>query len=496
LVRLCPALDGGEHLTMVSCADHASSAIARIHRFTVALGACLAIMAVWASGASAFVYWANFNTNAIGRANLDGSGVDQDFIVTATSVEGVTVDSSYVYWSNFGFAASGSIGRANLDGSGVNQRFISGANYPSGVAVDSGHIYWANNGNSLIGQPGTIGRANLDGSGVDQSFITAGAYPAGVAVDGEYIYWTDQAGTIGRANLDGSGVDDSFITGASDPIGVAVDSGHIYWTNTTGPSTGSIGRANLDGSGVDQDFITGASSPVGVTVDSGHVYWSNAGSMTIGRANLDGSGVDQSFIAGADSPEGLVADVLGARDPTATTVNCSPDRVPVGQFTTCTATVTDSALSPTTPTGIVSFRSDGGGSSDSGAGAFSDSGSCTLSATAITGVASCSTHYEPGVNGWGANTITASYGGDQSHAASVERGTVDVICDCDRGAQQGRRQSGDDRRCRSGDPGAVQQPPHDHWLGELPAWLPSGGPVGRLEPDPDLQAGYPDARRS
>ena len=65
----------------------------------------------------------------------------------------------------------GTIGRANLDGTGVNQSFITGASSPRGVAVDAAHVYWANPGT------GTIGRANLDGTGANQSFITGASRP-------------------------------------------------------------------------------------------------------------------------------------------------------------------------------------------------------------------------------------------------------------------------------------------------------------------------------
>jgi virginiamycin B lyase len=40
-----------------------------------------------------------------------------------------------VYWANFG---SGAIGRADLDGKNPNKSFISGASVPAGVAVDAG----------------------------------------------------------------------------------------------------------------------------------------------------------------------------------------------------------------------------------------------------------------------------------------------------------------------------------------------------------------------
>jgi virginiamycin B lyase len=70
------------------------------------------------------------------------------------------------------------IGRADLNGQNVNQNFITGASSPRGVAVDSGHIYWPNGDIN-----GTIGRADLDGQNVNQSFITGAVTPEGVAVD-------------------------------------------------------------------------------------------------------------------------------------------------------------------------------------------------------------------------------------------------------------------------------------------------------------------------
>jgi len=82
----------------------------------------------------AHVYWANNNTGMIGRADLDGSNPDQEFIVTdSTDLEGVAVDAAHVYWTD---TAGDKIGRANLDGTSPNQRFITGAIGPRGIAVD------------------------------------------------------------------------------------------------------------------------------------------------------------------------------------------------------------------------------------------------------------------------------------------------------------------------------------------------------------------------
>jgi hypothetical protein len=106
-------------------------------------------------------------------------------------------------------------------------------------------------------------------------------------------------------------------------------------------------------------------------------------------------------------------------DSTTTGVICSPGAVAIRQATSCTATVTDTASSPTTPTGMVTVASDTSG------GSFSSS-SCTLSPDSTIGQASCSFSYTPGQAGSGAQTITANYGGDGSHAASSGQEAVAV----------------------------------------------------------------------
>ncbi len=80
---------------------------------------------------------------------------------------------AYVYWANDG-ATSTTIGRANLNGTGANENFITGGKVPCFVAVDASHVYWANTNGT------TIGRANLNGTGVNQNFITGANEPCGV----------------------------------------------------------------------------------------------------------------------------------------------------------------------------------------------------------------------------------------------------------------------------------------------------------------------------
>ncbi|MET0686964.1 MAG: pentapeptide repeat-containing protein, partial [Solirubrobacteraceae bacterium] len=85
------------------------------------------------------IYWSNSVTGTIGRANLDGSGVDSSFISglftngsnSLAGVRGLAFDFEHIYWVNYYNCTRGSppcggggIGRANLDGTGVDETFL------------------------------------------------------------------------------------------------------------------------------------------------------------------------------------------------------------------------------------------------------------------------------------------------------------------------------------------------------------------------------------
>jgi len=272
-----------------------------------------ALALVLAPAAGAYVYWTNTN-GTIGRAELDGSGVDQAFITGPTSPFGVAIDSKHVYWTD---DTENAIGRANIDGTGIDEGFIT-ATVPRGLAVDSKHIYWTNN-------TGTIGRANLDGTGVNQSFITGATQPYGLAIDDKHIYWANYGtDSIGRANIDGTGATPMlFSTAPGTPQGVAVGAGHVYWADYQQTVSG-IGRAGLDGSNPDPTFISDLSDPYGIAVDRSHIYWLG-GSGPVSRANLDGSAIDSDFIT-ADSPWGVAVDPLPDRKSPKTRITKAPRR--------------------------------------------------------------------------------------------------------------------------------------------------------------------------
>ncbi len=346
---------------------------------------------------------------------------------------------AFIYWTN---VPTNTIGRANLDGTGVDQSFITGATEPAGLAVDARYLFWANND--------AIGRANLFGTDVDQGVITDSGSQFGVAVAGQYVYWTrSDAGAIARANFDGTGVNLTLITGANGPAAIAVDAQHIYWVNN---GSNTIGRANLDGTGVDQSFITGANGarsgwPSTVSTSTGQTHApirSAARTSTAGRrpelhnrrqipkgrrgrrpARLLGERRhrhdrprqprrqrrDQSFITGANAPFGVAVDSLPHAS--ATTLACAPATVTPPATVSCTATLTDTgpfpgAPGPTAPTGTVAFSSSAGG-------AFTPAASCSLTATTA-GQSVCELTYTPAATG--IQTVTGAYSGDAVHTAS------------------------------------------------------------------------------
>jgi hypothetical protein len=268
-----------------------------------------------AAPAQAYIYWtSNAEPQSVGRANLDGGGVDKTFITGVSTTFGLAVDAAHVYWAN----SHGGVGRAAIDGTNVDQGFIADGN-PVAVALDASHVYWADLSHS-------IGRADLDGTGADQNYVTdedGTLDPKEVAVDDEHVYWINgAAGTISRANIDGTGIDEGWIsTGSTETHAVAVDGGHVYWDDGF---TNTIGRANLDGTGVEPRFITAVSDPVGIAVDGHHIYWSSNVGDSIGRANLDGSGVNRTFVTGI-SGASLAVDGLG---PTATPAPPGPPKPP------------------------------------------------------------------------------------------------------------------------------------------------------------------------
>jgi hypothetical protein len=100
-----------------------------------------------------------------------------------------------MYWSDYG---TNYVQRANLDGTGV-ETLVTGLGNPRQIALDlsAGKMYWSDNGTDKIQ------RANLDGTSVEDLIVTSNAFGIALDVAAGKMYWTDKGiDKIQRANLD------------------------------------------------------------------------------------------------------------------------------------------------------------------------------------------------------------------------------------------------------------------------------------------------------
>ncbi len=356
-------------------------------KVTTAVLTVLTALAIAAPGASAGkLYWTNINSAqplAVGRSDLEGSNINNQFIFAPGNPYGLFVTSQYIYFTNFEWQTSGfgTIGRANLDGSGANQEFITGATGPADVYVDDNYIYWANSGSN------SIGRANLDGSGVNQNFITGTVNASTIWANDQYIYWGNGSfsgsSSIGRANLDGTGVNQGFISaGVQAPATLVADENYLFWTNSQGDPT--ISRADLDGTDVKRSFIVAGlpgSTPNGLAISGRHLYWTTFSTNTMGRARKDGSDVRTSFISplspAAGGPGSVSTDQYMLSVSLAGTGSGTVTSAPVG--ITCSASGSDCQEEYPQATRVTLTPTPEDGSTFAGwGGACSGTGTCTV----------------------------------------------------------------------------------------------------------------------
>ena len=147
---------------------------------------------------STYLYWTDLDK--IGRVRLSGGTPDPAWLTVTLPAQrqlcGIAVDPQHVYFTLAltvdppmpAGRADTTIGRANLNGTSPDLDFISGASFyqgssnPNALAVDANYVYW---GNQTVGfTNSTIGRADKSGGNVNQSFISAVTFPQGLAVEG------------------------------------------------------------------------------------------------------------------------------------------------------------------------------------------------------------------------------------------------------------------------------------------------------------------------
>ena len=258
------------------------------------------------------MYWTEFGTGDIRRANLDGTAVETVIAFALGDPMGIAFSPTLqkLYWAD---NREDKIQRANLDGSLIENVIENLLNVPQGIAVDApaGKVYWADH-------RGIIGRANLDGSEMEDLFVEDNAGIRDITLDttGGKMYWSNsRSKSIHRANLDGTDLE-GIVTGLDGPIGITVDSegGKVYWADgVPGVSDRVIRRANLDGTSVEDLVATGPIGGIAVDHPSGKMYWPDT--ERVMRANLDGSEIEEAFTSDGPigSPRGIALDLIAGR---------------------------------------------------------------------------------------------------------------------------------------------------------------------------------------
>ena len=151
------------------------------------------------------------------------------------------------------------VGRANLDGTGVDRNLVSALGVAGDVAVNDSHVYWTRSESyppSFVFVNNAIGRANLDGSHADPNFISGlPGFSSGIAVDASSLL-EERRQHRARQPRRHRRRSELHQRHRSRLRRLAVDAGHIYWSHDYFiPDSAGIGRANLDGSASDQSFI-------------------------------------------------------------------------------------------------------------------------------------------------------------------------------------------------------------------------------------------------
>ena len=216
------------------------------------------------------LYWLE-RGGRISRCNLDGSGMERNFIDQIGAID-IEVHDGRVYWTD----SWGRIRRAAVNGRNVEDIFAPPLRSTSHLVLDPfrDRMYWTD------GVAGSIQSAHLDGSGLE-TLVTGLWGPRGITLVGDKIYWTDAAPDwrVQTSNLDGSSVED-VVTFRSHPaiLEIAFDKRRerLLWTGPCSSLDNLIWSCNLDGSAVDSLFVGTSTCPGDVAVDesTGDVYWS------------------------------------------------------------------------------------------------------------------------------------------------------------------------------------------------------------------------------
>ena len=283
------------------------------------------------------MYWTDWSTDKIQRADLDGSNV-QDLVRTSGDIlHGLALDleAGKMYWTDHG---RGRIQRANLDGSDVEDLVTTGLSGPSGLALeiagaqapptatlspdpssvdllDDGtwHAFTVQASESVVvvaNPAGTTPRVESTATSGAANACPAEALDSLTREDGQTIYLAGCSAGQARVELRRASDQRLLRTYAFTIERVAGGdhgAGHrstIYWTDRRqDPARRPPTAATVE------DLVA-FGSPRSLAVDAleGHIYWTDQATRWIWRANLDGSQTEAVVNSGLIRPVAIALD--------------------------------------------------------------------------------------------------------------------------------------------------------------------------------------------
>ena len=267
-----------------------------------------------------YVYWADQTTETIGRANLDGTGVDPDFIPRTGlwhipgypnwPVTGLAIGDN-LYWSvdspSPDLGDKTFVGRANLDGGNVQVpwEWVGSSVNVHGVEVFNGRVFVTAGSKAwgLFYFTAFDTLKNLTGA-------TYG-WMGGLTRGDSYVYYLCDDG-LWRVYPLGFFPEQvapaSVLPGANGAL--AKQDASLYWADDTGSR---VGRIKKDGTGSSQDFLTAPVTPLGVAADAGKPATVSRLSLTSGRRGTFVAITGCNFGSARDSGAVSFAGVASAR---------------------------------------------------------------------------------------------------------------------------------------------------------------------------------------